>query len=913
MSKERERKMKRIITVASLFMAVVVNASVTQDGTVLNAYVESGTETYSTIGSGVTKLVKTGVGTLIVDTANASFTGMVEIREGGIRTTAKNAIGKNNTITVWSGAELVAAVTANLQRDSAFEGSTINIAGAGISGTGALRYEGTYNAPALVRGKLVLTDSAAIGGTKPWGVGYDGEINLAGHTLTNLASELFILYGTKFTNGPGDFVQKGYKVSLQNAPWSRNLTFNGSAANGFILDGKPLQFYYGVDSSITLREAPPAVIPWTLKPRNSASIEIDYGNEAQWNGPIVGDGSGLTVKLAAGKTLALKGAVTNVSQLVVNSSGTLRFVDAGDVFFENNGNTLLKSGKVFAALSASEPAKMEILSNTVFRCSMPVTGMGTSSPSPGYTQFYVGNEQTDWTSSSGAHSNYWGTLRIADGAVVTNNIHVGSRGLGAVYQKNASVYVPAGDGSGNMGYIGYANGSYGYWGATDSSLTFYGFAFLACDVGSTGFLVQHGGNVTVENGDYYRVSGGGDAVVYVDGGGRFTVPKLNLGYYQWNGGSKGSVQLTVDGVGSVVSAPEIDYRKRTNFKTWLNLNNGGALEARYLYRGSSGDDATSTVYLSFDGGVWRFPAYDREYNAYFSGTSQDAPHHATVFGGGATFEVVGADTKVNIAAPLEKPIGKSVTAIALPSDPDFAATKHLGALRVEISGVGEGASAFVAFDDEAGVPLRIVVTSPGFGYTDGTTAKVVSMRGAKKWDCGAVTLAEIAGGGIVKAGEGTLVLKAANTYAGATTVSNGTLVTYASGAIPSEQPLVMAGGVLNMSSYNLTVSDLSGYGTVNGNAGTSLTVTGKFTVDAADLMAGRSLSATVPVAFGSNTVVEIANIENLDKNECYPLVASTTGISGTFACTDESWAVRRLSDGKILKLRYMRGFSISIR
>ena len=905
--------MKRIITVASLFMAVVVNASVTQDGTVLNAYVESGTETYSTIGSGVTKLVKTGVGTLIVDTANASFTGMVEIREGGIRTTAKNAIGKNNTITVWSGAELVAAVTANLQRDSAFEGSTINIAGAGISGTGALRYEGTYNAPALVRGKLVLTDSAAIGGTKPWGVGYDGEINLAGHTLTNLASELFILYGTKFTNGPGDFVQKGYKVSLQNAPWSRNLTFNGSAANGFILDGKPLQFYYGVDSSITLREAPPAVIPWTLKPRNSASIEIDYGNEAQWNGPIVGDGSGLTVKLAAGKTLALKGAVTNVSQLVVNSSGTLRFVDAGDVFFENNGNTLLKSGKVFAALSASEPAKMEILSNTVFRCSMPVTGMGTSSPSPGYTQFYVGNEQTDWTSSSGAHSNYWGTLRIADGAVVTNNIHVGSRGLGAVYQKNASVYVPAGDGSGNMGYIGYANGSYGYWGATDSSLTFYGFAFLACDVGSTGFLVQHGGNVTVENGDYYRVSGGGDAVVYVDGGGRFTVPKLNLGYYQWNGGSKGSVQLTVDGVGSVVSAPEIDYRKRTNFKTWLNLNNGGALEARYLYRGSSGDDATSTVYLSFDGGVWRFPAYDREYNAYFSGTSQDAPHHATVFGGGATFEVVGADTKVNIAAPLEKPIGKSVTAIALPSDPDFAATKHLGALRVEISGVGEGASAFVAFDDEAGVPLRIVVTSPGFGYTDGTTAKVVSMRGAKKWDCGAVTLAEIAGGGIVKAGEGTLVLKAANTYAGATTVSNGTLVTYASGAIPSEQPLVMAGGVLNMSSYNLTVSDLSGYGTVNGNAGTSLTVTGKFTVDAADLMAGRSLSATVPVAFGSNTVVEIANIENLDKNECYPLVASTTGISGTFACTDESWAVRRLSDGKILKLRYMRGFSISIR
>lgn len=899
--------MKRIITVAVLFMVVAVKATVTQDGTVLNAYVESGTETYSTIASGVTKLVKTGSGTLIVDAANASFTGTVEIREGGIRTMVKNAIGKNNTITVWPGAELVAAVTSNLQRDSAFEGSTINIAGAGISGTGALRYEGTYNAPALVRGKLVLTDSAAIGGTKPWGVGYDGEINLAGHTLTNLASDLFILYGTKFTDGAGDFVQKGYKVSLQNAPWSRNLTFNGSAANSFILDGKPLQFFYGVDSSITLREAPPAVIPWTLKPRNNASIEIEYGNEAQWNGPIVGDGMGLIVTLAAGKTLALKGSVTNVSQLVVNSSGTLRFVNAGDVFFENNGSALLKSGKVFAALSASEPAKMEILSNTVFRCSMPVTGMGTSSPSPGYTQFYVGNEQTDWISSWGTHSNYWGTLRIADGAVVTNGIHVGSRGLGAVYQKNASVYVPAGDGSGNMGYIGYANGSYGYWGMTDSSLTFYGFAFLASDVGSTGFLVQHGGNVIVENGDYYRISGGGDAVVYVDGGGRFAVPKLNLGYYQWNGGSGGSVQLTVDGVGSVVSAPEIDYRKRTNFKTWLNLNNGGTLEAMYLYRGSSGDDATSTAYLSFDGGIWRFLAYDREYNAYYSGTSQDAPHHATVFGGGATFEVVGANTKVNIGAPLKKPTGKSVTAITLPSDPDFASTKHLGALRVEISGTGEGASAFVAFDDEAGVPSRIIVTSPGFGYADGTTAKVVSMRGAKKWDCGAVTLSEISGGGIVKTGEGTLVLKAANTYAGATTVSNGTLVTYASGAIPSGQPLVMAGGVLNLSSYNLTVSDLSGYGTINGNAGTPLTVAGKLSADAADLMAGRLLSATVPVAFGADTVVEIANMENLNKNQNYTLASSTSDITGTFVCSDARWAVRRSSDGKSVKLRYLKG------
>lgn len=75
-------------------------------------------------------------------------------------------------------------------------------------------------------------------------------------------------------------------------------------------------------------------------------------------------------------------------------------------------------------------------------------------------------------------------------------------------------------------------------------------------------------------------------------------------------------------------------------------------------------------------------------------------------------------------------------------------------------------------------------------------------------------------GGLAKSGAGTLVLAAANSYGGATTISAGTLQMGIAGALPSGTNLtVNAGGTLDMAGFGTSVGDLAGDGTiVNGGA-----------------------------------------------------------------------------------------------
>ncbi len=86
------------------------------------------------------------------------------------------------------------------------------------------------------------------------------------------------------------------------------------------------------------------------------------------------------------------------------------------------------------------------------------------------------------------------------------------------------------------------------------------------------------------------------------------------------------------------------------------------------------------------------------------------------------------------------------------------------------------------------------------------------------------TAAEIAScAAFTKTGEGTLTFNAANTYAAATCVSNGTLATAAAGALPSEGLLKLAGGAVDLKATEQTAAMLAGFGTV---ANGSLSVTG---------------------------------------------------------------------------------------
>jgi autotransporter-associated beta strand protein len=127
---------------------------------------------------------------------------------------------------------------------------------------------------------------------------------------------------------------------------------------------------------------------------------------------------------------------------------------------------------------------------------------------------------------------------------------------------------------------------------------------------------------------------------------------------------------------------------------------------------------------------------------------------------------------------------------------------------IEGNGVGATAVANLADDGKGKGTFKvasITVTCPGVDYTATPT---VTLRGGgtnlTAAAVGAVALASNAGGGLTKTGAGTLTLTGTNTYAGATIVSNGTLLFATSTALPAGSGLNVAGGNLDLGGFTRT-------------------------------------------------------------------------------------------------------------
>jgi fibronectin-binding autotransporter adhesin len=129
-------------------------------------------------------------------------------------------------------------------------------------------------------------------------------------------------------------------------------------------------------------------------------------------------------------------------------------------------------------------------------------------------------------------------------------------------------------------------------------------------------------------------------------------------------------------------------------------------------------------------------------------------------------------------------------------------------------------------------------TSGSFGFSNGSGTVTVD------------TVLAGSGRTLTKSGNGTLLLKAANTYTGATTVSGGTLALGASERIADGSSLTLSGGSLDLDGATETVANFTASSAGTVTAGT-LAVTGTFGVsnasatvqiDAALAGAGRSLT-----------------------------------------------------------------------
>lgn len=416
-----------------------------------------------------------------------------------------------------------------------------------------------------------------------------------------------------------------------------------------------------------------------------------------------------------------------------------------------------------------------------------------------------------------------GTVGIADirgGAVLTNgfscgvvayadssNMKDGQIAAGAIYQRGGEVAAV------EKTSVNLAdNGGYGYYELQQGGL----YANYPMSVGGRkgiGIFQQNGGEWKM-GANSVTLGSGGTGVVYQAAGTLATTTQdISLG----NTSGTGSQETFHPFANwTIAGAAQTETRNffggaHSNFKSYLNLIDGGTLYANNIHKRETGylpsDSAVTELfnndfYVNFNGGVFRRRLQDSLFDA------DHLPTRVTVYPKGAIFQVDGSkDTLAYISAPLLAPgAGKGVAAVVCPGTTDY-----IGAPFVDIVGDGHGATAVALFDVEKNAVTNVVVTSPGWGYTE---ASAVFTGGGRK---GSVTTAcaldDVSGGGLVKRGSGILELRSVNTYSGPTIVEAGILRQTVEGAIPAGTKLVLQqGATLDLNHLATTFSGVDGTG-----------------------------------------------------------------------------------------------------
>lgn len=487
-----------------------------------------------------------------------------------------------------------------------------------------------------------------------------------------------------------------------------------------------------------------------------------------------------------------------------------------------------------------------------------------------------------------------GILEIGAGAAVTNRLVIGGntgKPRGAVYMRDG-YFCNRGNTDTYGGGVGFGScaESYGYLELTGGTYEMCGVQCLAA-AGGTGILLVDGGatkgsRCVSGNTPSFNFGYVGHSVVEIRKGSLVVSPFNFLSCR-----SEGSdAVFSIGGTSAKMQTSGVmNCGYAQNTCTLVNMNEGGTLQAPGIVRSKKCSVwPTMHVYVNFNGGTFSYNNSD----GFVFGNPDVADDKGgalvdavTLFEKGATIEV---PNKVNGQVfCLSKPVGKGIAAVDATGLDAFTL---VGSPRVVIVGSGWGASAYADFDSRTGKVTGIRVTSPGCNYEEGTTASVYYGNTLLVSDL-AVTLADNIGGGLTKTGVGTLTLKAANTYAGATTVKAGTLVAEHEASLPAGTELNLAGGVLDLGGHAFAL------GAVFATSGTfsngSLSAGGTWTLDCAELAAGGAKTIPDGVVVRPGTQVVFTNTEALEGVKRLPVLSfDPTAVSGTeniTAIAPEGW------------------------
>ena len=426
-----------------------------------------------------------------------------------------------------------------------------------------------------------------------------------------------------------------------------------------------------------------------------------------------------------------------------------------------------------------------------------------------------------------------GILEVQDGAVISNKLFMGNNQFSqsAVLQGGGEIVNWGGAASDTV--FANAQWTWGYWEvAGTGSATFMGYAQLTRNAKSYATLaIRDDSSVIITNalGGALVMSRGGHGAFDQSGGTLTTVGQLMFGDDANNSGGSGVYEMR-GGTANIggEKSESVLVSDRPAFKGQINFNDG-VFAARNLWRNTR--ETPNTAYATFNGGTFKAK---QDGAVLFGDAAANKLDGAYVYEKGAQFDTDGYN--VTLGQTLRAPQGLGVKAIRW-TQTDAAklkwkGTELMGPPMVIIEGDGEGATAIVDFDTATRRVKGIIVTSPGWGYTEKPTVKLFG--GGLYVDnntqtytiaATAVTMGESSSGPIVKKGAGRLTLEGANGVAGAE-VRGGEL-SIPAGASIQPGKLTLAGGTFSAPSYAATELIVEGESDDVSTLNAQLTLTGE--------------------------------------------------------------------------------------
>lgn len=861
------------------------------------------------------KLVKTGPGEAIIAVDSPDFAGETEVREGTLTLTTHAAlgpVGKDATggdVAVLDGATLCLAWPGVRQNESLWTRRTVSVAGTGVGGAGAIRVEPSTSGSLNDRlfGTLRLTGDARISAMARWG--FDGALEMNGHTLTHGGAGGTMVYLGKFV-GPGNVIAEGNGTFLQSVSFEG---FDGEdVARTFTVLPKVNVTLWQVKNPIpfdfTLRGGKDAagnfLTPGRLYPTSGASRELNVItgnvtlpepaelNNAVYELPSAATGTYMTW---AGKTVQNSLLVYRVGTLVLSGpfegAATPSLTHARRLQLASGGNLVVADG-----------ADMRNVNPYVYGDGGSVLIEGGSLSLTGFNLSETAGSLSAPARMTGGQVTLSSDLRV-----------VGGGRLGSFYL----------DG----GEFVYSNALY-----------------TCINPDGVGFLVQRGGRLAAsEVGGVTCFGILGRSVFCQDGGTNETAMangwgSVCLGRNPKKTAEAGEQTLSIRGAGTLFKTDRLRFDDDDLGDRSLNLSvsDGGVLSVRRLFRSISRTTETAHRHdtsLYFDGGVLEI----RQPNGLVDvePSSEDFysrdPDRLVVGPKGLVFDTAACTNAdagpvyATIPFDFSKPVGKGLARITLPETDDFRALAYKGPAWIAVDGDGVGAAAFADWDF-ATSSLVVRITNPGCGYTaEKTTVRILSPD-LTAWHACGFELEEQASGPVEVRGAGGVALYGTNTFA-ALVVSKGSRLR-ASGArsVPAGVDATVR-GTLDVMTNDVTVASLAGDGAVEGSTGrVTLSAGGEIRVRVSELLADGAtpLRVNVPLTLSEGAKVVVEDPENLPERIARrPFLCALNGldIAGTSlpevvdasgASLKDRVAVRRCADGG-LRLGSRQGIVLYVR